>query len=43
MSEKKYINFKNRYDRFIVMINMDYFCCQVEEKMTQKLRGKCNK
>lgn len=43
MSVKQYVNFRNRYDRFIVLIDMDCFYCQVEEKLNDAIKGKISK
>ncbi|XP_055617214.1 DNA polymerase eta isoform X1 [Toxorhynchites rutilus septentrionalis] len=40
MSSKQFINIKNKYERIIVLVDMDCFYCQVEEKMNPEIRGK---
>ncbi|XP_058819374.1 DNA polymerase eta [Topomyia yanbarensis] len=37
---KQYININNKYDRVIVLVDMDCFYCQVEEKLNPQIRGK---
>lgn len=39
-SIKSYINLNNKYDRVIVLIDMDCFYCQVEEYLNTDLKGK---
>lgn len=36
-SIKSFINFENKYDRVIVLVDMDCFYCQVEEKLNPEL------
>lgn len=40
MSIKTYVNLSNKYDRIVVLVDMDCFYCQVEEKLDPKLAGK---
>uniref|UniRef100_A0A182P2G4 DNA polymerase eta n=1 Tax=Anopheles epiroticus TaxID=199890 RepID=A0A182P2G4_9DIPT len=40
MSTKTTINIKNKFDRVIVLVDMDCFYCQVEEKLNPAIRGK---
>uniref|UniRef100_A0A182RNG5 DNA polymerase eta n=1 Tax=Anopheles funestus TaxID=62324 RepID=A0A182RNG5_ANOFN len=40
MSSKTTINIKNKFDRVVVLVDMDCFYCQVEEKLTPAIRGK---
>lgn len=40
MSTKSYINITDKYDRLIVLIDMDCFYCQVEEKLNPELKGR---
>ncbi|XP_053669837.1 DNA polymerase eta [Anopheles nili] len=40
MSSKACINIKNKYDRVVVLVDMDCFYCQVEEKLNPEIRGK---
>lgn len=37
---KTYVNIENKYDRIIVLVDMDCFYCQVEEKINPELKGK---
>ncbi|XP_053693380.1 DNA polymerase eta [Sabethes cyaneus] len=37
---KQLININNKYDRVIVLVDMDCFYCQVEEKCNPEIRGK---
>lgn len=39
-SVKSYVNFEHKYDRVIVLVDMDCFYCQVEEKLNPELKGK---
>lgn len=39
-STKSFINIANKYDRVILLIDMDCFYCQVEEKLDPELKGK---
>uniref|UniRef100_A0A1B0CNN6 DNA polymerase eta n=2 Tax=Lutzomyia longipalpis TaxID=7200 RepID=A0A1B0CNN6_LUTLO len=34
------LNFNNTYERIVVLVDMDCFYCQVEEKLNPELRGK---
>ncbi|XP_058468016.1 DNA polymerase eta [Malaya genurostris] len=36
---KQYININHKYDRIIVLVDMDCFYCQVEEKLNPQIRG----
>ncbi|XP_065080903.1 DNA polymerase eta [Ochlerotatus camptorhynchus] len=40
MSSKQFININNKYDRVVVLVDMDCFYCQVEEKLNPEIRGK---
>ncbi|XP_041766203.1 DNApol-eta [Anopheles merus] len=40
MSTKTTINIKNKFDRVVVLVDMDCFYCQVEEKLNPAIRGK---
>uniref|UniRef100_A0A182SZI3 DNA polymerase eta n=1 Tax=Anopheles maculatus TaxID=74869 RepID=A0A182SZI3_9DIPT len=40
MSSKTTINIKNKFDRVVVLVDMDCFYCQVEEKLNPAIRGK---
>uniref|UniRef100_A0A182QTL6 DNA polymerase eta n=1 Tax=Anopheles farauti TaxID=69004 RepID=A0A182QTL6_9DIPT len=40
MSSKTTINIKNKFDRVVVLVDMDCFYCQVEEKLNPSIRGK---
>lgn len=40
MTTKTYIHLTNKYDRLIVLVDMDCFYCQVEEKLNPSLKGK---
>ncbi|XP_052865482.1 DNA polymerase eta [Anopheles cruzii] len=40
MSTKTNINIKNKFDRVIVLVDMDCFYCQVEEKLNPAIQGK---
>ncbi|XP_058060773.1 DNA polymerase eta [Anopheles bellator] len=40
MSSKTNINIKNKFDRVIVLVDMDCFYCQVEEKLNPSIQGK---
>ncbi|XP_055586668.1 DNA polymerase eta [Uranotaenia lowii] len=40
MSTKQFININNKYDRVVVLVDMDCFYCQVEEKLNPTIRGK---
>ncbi|XP_063700810.1 DNA polymerase eta [Culicoides brevitarsis] len=37
---KSYVNLENKYDRVIVLVDMDCFYCQVEEKLNPELKNK---
>lgn len=39
-TSKTYVNIENKYDRIIVLVDMDCFYCQVEEKLNPELKGK---
>lgn len=34
------LNFSNTYERIVVLVDMDCFYCQVEEKLNPELKGK---
>lgn len=36
---KAVINIANKYDRTVVLVDMDCFYCQVEEKLNPTLKG----
>ncbi|ETN64190.1 DNA polymerase eta [Anopheles darlingi] len=40
MSSKTNINIKNKFDRVVVLVDMDCFYCQVEEKLNPEIKGK---
>lgn len=40
MSSKQFISINNKYDRIVVLVDMDCFYCQVEEKLNPEIRGK---
>lgn len=40
MSSKTNINIKNKFDRVVVLVDMDCFYCQVEEKRNPEIKGK---
>ncbi|XP_050087867.1 DNA polymerase eta [Anopheles aquasalis] len=40
MSSKTNINIKNKFDRVVVLVDMDCFYCQVEEKRNPEISGK---
>ncbi|XP_053657779.1 DNA polymerase eta [Anopheles marshallii] len=40
MSRKTTINIKNKFDRVVVLVDMDCFYCQVEEKLNPAIRGR---
>ncbi|XP_058128932.1 DNA polymerase eta [Anopheles ziemanni] len=40
MSTKTNISLKNKFDRVVVLVDMDCFYCQVEEKLTPEIKGK---
>ncbi|XP_035899540.1 DNA polymerase eta [Anopheles stephensi] len=40
MSSKTTINIKNKFDRVVVLVDMDCFYCQVEEKLNPAIAGK---
>uniref|UniRef100_A0AAG5D1G6 DNA polymerase eta n=1 Tax=Anopheles atroparvus TaxID=41427 RepID=A0AAG5D1G6_ANOAO len=40
MSSKSNISIKNKFDRVVVLVDMDCFYCQVEEKLTPEIKGK---
>uniref|UniRef100_A0A1Q3EY70 DNA polymerase eta n=1 Tax=Culex tarsalis TaxID=7177 RepID=A0A1Q3EY70_CULTA len=40
MSTKQFINVNNKYDRVVVLVDMDCFYCQVEEKLNPEIRGR---
>ncbi|XP_052901398.1 DNA polymerase eta [Anopheles moucheti] len=40
MSSKTTINIKNKFDRVVVLVDMDCFYCQVEEKLNPAIRGR---
>ncbi|KAL9694444.1 hypothetical protein quinque_013729 [Culex quinquefasciatus] len=39
MSTKQLINVNNKYDRVVVLVDMDCFYCQVEEKLNPEIKG----
>ncbi|XP_073824283.1 DNA polymerase eta [Musca autumnalis] len=39
-SSKKYLPMANKYDRVVLLVDMDCFYCQVEEKLNPSLKGK---
>uniref|UniRef100_A0A182JPC3 DNA polymerase eta n=1 Tax=Anopheles christyi TaxID=43041 RepID=A0A182JPC3_9DIPT len=40
MSTKNTINIKNKFDRVVVLVDMDCFYCQVEEKLNPAIKGR---
>ncbi|CAO1416185.1 unnamed protein product [Diamesa hyperborea] len=39
-STKTFVTLKQKYDRIVILVDMDCFYCQVEEQLDSKLKGK---